>query len=136
MPEDTTDRRWELLRNVLAFQLKLAVDALRDVVLSPISLGAALLDLVSGTDRDPLYFEQVLTLGRRTEGWINLFGAAPGADEGPGIDRLVERVEALVVEQYERGGMTAQAKDAIDRSLDVLATRVAAEPAPGEDPER
>ena len=103
------DRRWLLLRNVLVFQMKLAVDALRDVVLSPLSLGAALLDLATGTDRKPLYFEQIFTLGRRSEGWIDLFGGPPADDEAsrPGIDRLVRRMESLVVEQYERGGMTA-----------------------------
>ena len=33
------------------------------------------------------------------------------------------RVENLIVEQYERGGMTATAKDAIDRSLDAFAPK-------------
>jgi len=118
------DRRWQLLRDLLVFQLKLGVDALRDVVLSPLSIGAALLDLVTGTDRETLYFEQVLGVGRESERWINLFGgAAEPSAEPPGIDRLVERVEALVVDQYERGGITAQAKAAIDRSLDALSTR-------------
>jgi hypothetical protein len=124
MPDDTApDRRWRLLRDVLVFQVKLAMDALRDVVLSPLSLGAALLDLATGTERDPSWFERVLATGRRTERWIDLFGAARGGEEPPGIDRLVARVEALVVEHYERGGMTAQAKDAIDRSLDAVARR-------------
>ena len=120
---DPSDRRWTLLRNVLVFQVKLAMDALRDVVLSPLSLGAALLDLATGTDREPLYFEQVLGVGRRSDGWINLFDHASSddAEQPPGINRLVERMESLVVEQYERGGMTAQAKDAIDRSLDAIA---------------
>jgi hypothetical protein len=36
------------------------------------------------------------------------------------IDALVGRLERLIVEQYERGGMTASAKAAIDRSLDAL----------------
>jgi hypothetical protein len=137
MPEESApeagDRRWHLLRNVLVFQMKLAVDALRDFVLSPLSLGAALLDLATGTDREPLYFEQILALGRRSEGWINLFGREPdaGVARNPGIDRLVERMESLVIEQYERGGITAQAKAAIDRSLDAVATGRRPEPPPG-----
>lgn len=122
--------RWEILRDVLSFQVKLAVDALRDVFLSPVSLVAALLDVVSG-DRERPYFYEVLVAGRKTEAFINLFGDAERieprheatGEERRSIDRVVRRVEALVVEQYERGGVTAQAKDAIDRSLDSLASR-------------
>ena len=36
------------------------------------------------------------------------------------VDSVVARLENLIVEQYERGGMTAAAKDAIDRSLDAF----------------
>ena len=128
---ETTDRRWSLLRDVLVFQLKLAVDAARDVLLVPISLGAALLDLVTGTERPSLYFRQVLTAGQQTEEWINLFGGAEPTEhrEGARIDRVVERMEAMLVDQYERGGITAQAKDAIDRSLETLTARSGGAPA-------
>ena len=125
---EAPDERWTLIRDVLVFQLKLAVDAVRDVVLSPISLGAAVLDLLTGADRERPFFYQVLLAGRRTEGWIDLFGAGdrieperpPRSAEEARIDRVVERVEALLVDQVERGGVTAQAKDTIDRSLDAL----------------
>ncbi|MDH3298094.1 MAG: hypothetical protein OEM96_07455, partial [Gemmatimonadota bacterium] len=65
----------------------------------------------------------------RTEGWINLFGApsVPGhpelSESGRSIDTVVKQVEGLVVEQYERGGLTASAKEAIDRSLDKISRR-------------
>lgn len=126
-PSPAAESRWQLIRDLLVFQVKLGVDALRDLALSPISLVAALLDLVADTGRERHYFYQVLLAGRRSERWINLFGegdriepAARGG-ERPGLDQLVRQVEALVVEQYERGGVTAQAKAAIDRSLDALA---------------
>lgn len=51
---------------------------------------------------------------------------APPADRdrphgGPAsIDALAERLERVLVEQVERGGVTASAKAAIDRSLDAL----------------
>ena len=38
--------RWQLIRDLAVFQLKLVIDALRDVVLSPISLVGAVVDLV------------------------------------------------------------------------------------------
>lgn len=125
--DDATATRWELLRDLTAFQLKLALDALRDLVLSPLSLVAGVWDLVAGGER-PGRFYQVLRAGHASEAWIDLFGAArrdePGdATPRAGADAVVARVEKLVVEQYERGGITASAKAAIDRSLDALARR-------------
>jgi len=130
MLEPDPPSRWELIRDVLAFQVKLAVDALRDVLLSPISLVAALLDLLSG-ERPRPYFYRVLVTGRRSEGWIDLFAGAERLEPGGGahpsedrnLDALVGRLERLLVEQVERGGVTAQAKRAIDRRLDAIANR-------------
>ncbi len=130
--------RWELFRDVLTFQLKLAIDAARDIVFSPISIVAALLDVIAG-DRERPYFYAVLAAGRRSESWINLFGGpgrlAPSdaGEENRNLDAVVGRVEALLVEQYERGGITAQAKHAIDRSLDALVARRSREGVPSED---
>jgi hypothetical protein len=122
--------RWELLRDVLVFQLKLGLDATRDVVLAPLSLAAAVLDLLTGeADGAGRRFYQVLLLGRRSERWIGLFGAADrvepesGEASARGVDAAVARVEARLVEQYARGGVTAQAKDAIDRALDGVTVR-------------
>ena len=126
---DVTDdaSRWELIRDLATFQLKLVLDGARDVLLSPISLIAALIDLVLDGDGQGRRFYQVLLFGRRSERWIDLFRAAdriePRAEstEGPvSVDALVGQVEKLLVEQVERGGVTAQAKSAIDRSLDAV----------------
>jgi hypothetical protein len=60
---------------------------------------------------------------------INLFGdadrVAPRSADAAGtesasIDAVVARFERMIVEQYERGGVTASAKAAIDRSIDAL----------------
>jgi hypothetical protein len=96
-------------------------------VLSPVSLVAGAIDLVTGGERPGRLFYAVLVAGRRSEHVINLFGEAErvrprAADAGgdPSLDALVARFERLVVEQYERGGITASAKAAIDRSIDAL----------------
>jgi hypothetical protein len=121
--------RWELIRDVLVFQLKLAIDAMRDVLLVPVSLIAGVADLVFGGERPGRIFQQVLALGRESEVIINLFGShreTLPATQGqvPRVDDVVGRLEKLVVEQYERGGLTAQAKDAIDRGLDAIGRNV------------
>ena len=120
--------RWRLIRDVLVFQIRLGLDALRDLLLSPISIVAGLADLLLGGTR----FYSVLAAGRQTETWIHLFGeldrvapreAATDAAQSASVDAIVERMERLIVEQYERGGVTASAKSAIDRGLDAIGRR-------------
>ncbi|UCE86963.1 MAG: hypothetical protein JSU66_04310 [Deltaproteobacteria bacterium] len=124
--------RWQLLRDVAVFQAKLALDGLRDLLLSPISLVAALLDLVTGGDRPGRRFYDLMHLGRRSDHWIRLFSAgdriAPNsgrepARPGAGVDGLFDTLEARLVRQYERGGATASAKHAVDRALDSVQRR-------------
>ena len=115
--------RWTLIRDSLVFQLKLAVDGIRDLVMMPIALGVTILDLLNVGPRAGRQFYDLLKVGRRTEHMINLFGATDHAEAvpartGPGIDALVRRMERLVVQEYERGGITASAKDSVDRMLD------------------
>lgn len=121
--------RWELIRDILVLQVKLAVDALRDLILSPLALVAGVLDLLTGGQQPGRLFYPLLVAARRTEQLINLFGEADRAMPRPvaspatepvSIDALVARFERAVVEQYQRGGVTASAKAAIDRSLDGL----------------
>ncbi len=127
LPEHVPASRWELVCDVIVFQGKLIVDGVRDALLMPISIVAAIMDLLGIGRRAGRTFYDVILLGRDTEHWINLFGAAdrllPGsAEESPpaGLDVLVRRMEDAVVEEYERGGITASAKDAVDRAIDKL----------------
>ncbi len=124
--------RWELLRDVFVFQIKLAIDGFRDLLLVPISLIAALVDLVTPQHRAGQHFYDVVLLGRRSEKWINLFGAANRVLRGhepvlyqdePRLDDLVSRMEKMLVEQYENGSVTASAKGAIDKVLDSVQKR-------------
>ena len=117
--------RWTLIRDALVFQLKLAVDGFRDFLLMPISLAAAVFDLLRVGPRPGRQFYDLLQIGHKTEYWINLFGAAEHGEAfpvapHPGIDQLVQKMERLVVQEYERGGITSSAKDAVDRMLDGL----------------
>lgn len=126
--------RWVLIRDAVVFQVKLLVDGLRDFVLLPISVVAALLSLLRGGNGAGREFYTLVAFGRRTEKWINLFGAAdrlPAADEPDDdseiatVDGLVNKLERKVVEQYEKGGMTASAKHAIDHILDSVQSSTA-----------
>ena len=122
---EPADTRWKLIRDVAVFQVKLAADALRDLALSPVSLVAAALDLLTRGEQPGRRFYDVVRTGRRTEEWINLFGAdhSDKSFEEPSpasLDALVARVEELVVGDHERGGVSASVKNTVDRSLDAI----------------
>lgn len=86
------ESRLQLIWDVLMFQFKLLADGARDVLLSPVSIGAALLGLIAGGDDPHRYFRQLLRLGRRSEVWINLFGRHRHGTSDAMVDPLRERV--------------------------------------------
>lgn len=129
--------RQDLVRDIAVLQVKLVFDGLRDLVLVPVSLVAGVISLMRAGDPAGSEFYRLLRLGRRSEKWINLFGAAdrlPGPEREhypeSDIDALVGRVESLVVEEYRRGGVTKQAKEHLDQLVGTLRRR-RGEPPPG-----
>jgi hypothetical protein len=107
--------RLQMLSDVLLFQLKLVVDGLRDLLLSPISIGAALLGLLAGGTHPDRYFQRVLHFGRRTEKWINLFGE----HDGPGTsDHLVDPLRARVIEEARGNPWLSKTGTRINKQLD------------------
>ena len=128
-PAPEAPSRWELIQDVAIFQVKLAIDALRDLLISPISIVAGIIDLVIGRKHFNGHFYSVLRTGRLSEEWINLFSQAdrwePLSDTPDNIDIVdvddhIERLKRLIVEQYQDGTLSASAKTAFDRSLDAI----------------
>jgi len=124
--------RWTLVRDIAVLQVKLVVDGLRDFILVPVSLIAGIMSLFKMGEKSESEFYNLLRIGRKSERWINLFGAAermpPPADERDhfpeeDIDALVGRVESFVVDEYKKGGVTRQAKDHLDQLLDSVNRR-------------
>ena len=131
MTENSGDRenRWSFGRDLLVFQFKLIADGFRDMALIPASLLAGLVGLLFYRDNPELPFHTVLGLGKRSEHWINLFGSLPrrqaleasiSVSRAGNLDHVVDRLEDMLLEQYEKGGITASAKNSIDRSIDAL----------------
>ena len=126
--------RWPLIRDVLMFQCKLLVDGLRDLVLLPVSLLVGIVSIIGKGKGSPpgSEFYELLHAAHRSDRWINLFGAAEKrsqdvADIGqslsattPDLDDLVARVETFLVEEYRKGGITAQTRARMDAALDSL----------------
>lgn len=98
------------LRDFAIFQLKLALDGIKDVVVFNLSILAVVIDFLSGRGRRPRFFYGVLRLSERFDRWLNLhgvielmhrdntgdgmFGASPSGD-----DTLLGLLERMV-----RGG--------------------------------
>jgi hypothetical protein len=98
MNPETVPTPRTLIRDVLMLQLKLLLDTLRDLALSPLTLAAAALDLLLSRFQPPRYFYAVLRLGERSEEWIDLWSAARGAEstDRENVDALLVRVEEVV----------------------------------------
>ena len=103
------------------------------VLLVPFSLIAGAISLASGKDGEHrLQFYHLLSFGKQTERWIDLFGAVKNSPEeiesderfaDASIDELVGKFESFVVDEYKRGGVTAQAKEHLDKILDAVQRR-------------
>jgi hypothetical protein len=129
---NTMPGRAQMVRDLIVFQCKLLADGFRDLLLVPLSLGAAIVALLRRGPTPGPEFYDVLRMGRSSEHWINLFGAVSqvhgpesGEDRHPGndIDELVSRVESFVVDEYRSGAVTAQAKAKLDRALAAMRRR-------------
>lgn len=113
-----SNKRFPVLRDVIVFQAKLLVDGLRDLLLSPVSIIAALVDLLVPGDDGGKRFYGVVRFGRRTERWINLFGAADRQDPASspaGIDILLEQLEGLMRDPERRDEARARAQALVER---------------------
>jgi len=126
---DGDSDRWTLIRDIAVLQVKLIVDGVRDLVLVPVSLVAGIMSLAKSETGADSSFYDLLRLGKRSERWINLFGAAdrfPDPERNyinfpeEDIDAMVSRVESFVVDEYRKGGVTQQAKERLDRAIDSL----------------
>ena len=124
-----TQNRWSFGRDLLVFQFKLLADGLRDMMLIPASLIAGLVGIIFYRDNPEEPFQTILGLGKRSEHWINLFGSLPrkqqleasmSASRSGNLDQVVDKLENMLLEQYEKGGITANAKHSIDKSINAL----------------
>lgn len=110
--------RFPVLRDVIVFQFKLFVDGLRDLLISPVSLLAALIDLLVPGDDGGKRFYAVVRYGRRTEEWINLFGATgpdDPAQETQGMDVILADLEEVVRDPARREEARAKAQEVLER---------------------
>ena len=121
MSEEEQSSRIQVMRDMIVLQVKLLVDGARDAILIPVSFLAALLGVIRGGNEPDREFKRVLKWGRRSERWINLFGHQPpfGRSHPAGsLDEMLDRVEEVVVDQYQKGKNPEEARAAINAAMD------------------
>ena len=98
------------LRDFMIFQLKLALDGLKDVVVFQVSIVALVVDFFSGRGKKPRWFYSVVRTSERFDRWLDLYGAMQRIDAGQTDDGFFGASEAgsdsLLgeLEQMVRGG--------------------------------
>jgi hypothetical protein len=126
-PGSRSNDRWAFFRDVVVFQLKLLLDNVRDFALVPISLVAAVIDLVVRGKREGTCFYKVLEWGAHSERVIDVYSALERRGDGDAglnhnytVDSLISKVEGVLVREYEKGGTAASVKLAVDKAIDQL----------------
>ena len=87
---------WGNLRKLIAFQVKLALDAARDFALSPVSIVAFVIDSVRKPEPEKSLYNRLMALGRRSDRVINLFDEYTDADHYT-VDETCARTESKTV---------------------------------------
>ncbi|MEM7358442.1 MAG: hypothetical protein AAF431_05065 [Pseudomonadota bacterium] len=101
LPPNETIPMHKAGRHFIVFQIKLFVDAFRDLLFSPISLVAFLLDaLLRPPVRESFSYRLMLT-GRRSDRVINLFDEYTNSGDYT-IDETVAEVETAVQREIKR----------------------------------
>jgi hypothetical protein len=125
--QSNSDDRWNFVRDVAVFQFKLLLDNARDLVLMPVSLVAALIDLVFRGKGEGALFYKVLRWGQHSEAVIDVYSAiehhAPGdfkVSRDYTVDGVISRLENVLKREVEKGGTAASVKAAMDKAIDQL----------------
>jgi len=119
-PAESDDPRWRLVVDVVTFQGKLVLDAVRDILLSPISIVVAIIGAVTRPSDPGTYFYELMRWGRWSDHFIGLFNAGLKPDERhdtTSVDDIVETLERVVRDEYYRGGVSAEARAQFERTL-------------------
>lgn len=121
------NERWTFIRDVVVFQIKMLLDNLRDLVLMPVALVAAIIDLLYRGEREGALFYKVLRWGAHSEEVIDVYSAIEHHDPGQfkvneayTVDGVIARLQGVVVREVEKGGTAATIKTAMDRAINQL----------------
>lgn len=115
--------RWPLIRQAIVFQVKLGLDALRDILMSPVSIVLVVTDIVMANNHQQSYFIRLMRLGKKSDHWINLFGVdlpntepednKEAADSN--VDYWFTKIEEVIKEQQVDGKLSQSGKEKLQQ---------------------
>jgi hypothetical protein len=128
MNTTTETPRGSLIRAVVILQLKLLLSALRDLVLIPLALIAALFDFMRSKTHEPRHFRAVLRLGEFSDRWIDMwYHNDPQQAPRENVDALLSRVEEVVRDRKEGARQARVLKRWAERQMQRAKQRAAQE---------
>lgn len=101
LPPDETLPIKRTFRHLLVFQIKLFFDAVRDILFSPLSLIAFIVDVVTRPKAKDSLSLRLMQLGQRSDRVINLFNEYSN-DGDYTIDHTVKEVETVLQKEMEK----------------------------------
>jgi hypothetical protein len=128
-PLSPRDARWQFLRDVAVFELKLMLNNLHNFFQVPLTLGVALFDLVFKHGEEGSRFYWLVEQGRLIDDHIDIYSIVDHRERGLNrdytVDAVLKRLEGVIVREYEKGGTAASVKNAVDRAFDEMQSRTA-----------
>ena len=101
LPQDKPIPFKKAFRHFLVFQIKLFVDAFRDLLFSPISLAAFIIDSFTKPAVNESLSFKIMHLGRHSDRVINLFDEHTSSDHFT-IDETVKDVETILSKEIKK----------------------------------
>jgi hypothetical protein len=96
--------RGVILRDLVIFQVKLALDSIKDIFVLQASIVATVIDLILGRRKRTVLLYKVLEFSERIDLWLNLYSAVGAAHDRDGLfgrsqagtETLLGRLEQMV----------------------------------------
>ncbi len=108
-------RRRRLFRDLMVFQIKLLIDAFKDLLLSPMAIGAAVMDLLHPRARRGMLFYRLLRTGHTVEERIDLFGTRRRRRDPEmatwTVDGALDQLESRLASRRGAGGRRAESEN-------------------------
>src|SRR5215469_7411171 len=109
--------RWQFLRDVAVFELKLALNNLHNFFQIPLTLGVAAFDLfVKPKEGEGARFYKLVEIGRTIDDSIDIYSIIDHRERSLNkdytVDAVIRQLETVIVREYEKGGSAATVKQA------------------------
>ncbi|MBV9540628.1 MAG: hypothetical protein JO167_05120 [Alphaproteobacteria bacterium] len=119
--------RWQFLRDVAVFELKLALNNLHNFFQIPLTLAVAAFDVIAGGKQEGERFYKLVEMGRTIDDSIDIYSIIDHRERSLNkdytVDAGIKRLEDVIVKEYEKGGTAATIRHAVDRAIDDMQSR-------------